>query len=151
MLAMFRDKERGAALIEFVLVVPLLLLLIFGIIEFSVLFYDKAVITNISREAAREFAIYRQPPITSKALYNIVTLYTQDRMISFTGATDPSLETYLDSVLSEAAVKNSGTEYVTAKVTYTYDWFLLPSFMNDAFPDIDLTATTVMRNEGFEP
>jgi Flp pilus assembly protein TadG len=81
---MFRDKERGAALIEFVLVLPLLLLLIFGIIEFSVMFYDKAVITNASREVARDFAIYRQTAV-NKAYYNaIVTEYAQKRLISFT-------------------------------------------------------------------
>ena len=41
-------RQRGAALVEFTLVVPLLLMILFGIIEFSVLLYDKAVVTNAS-------------------------------------------------------------------------------------------------------
>lgn len=144
---MFRDTERGAALIEFVLVVPLLLLLIFGIIEFSVLFYDKAVITNASREAAREFSVYSQPPADKSELELVVTKYAQNRMISLTGGAVPSLNT----IPTDPTTKDSGIQYVTAEVTYTYDWFLLPALMNDLLPDIDLTATTVMRNEGYEP
>lgn len=144
---MFRNKERGAALIEFVLVIPLLLLLIFGIIEFSVLFYDKAVITNASREAAREFAIYRQTSADKAYLEGVVTQYVQNRMISLAGASVPSLNT----VPIDPTTKDSNIQYVTAEVTYIYDWFLLPSLMNDLLPDIDLTATTIMRNEGYEP
>ncbi len=41
--------RKGQALAEFALTAPLLLLLIFGIIEFGILFYNKAVITNASR------------------------------------------------------------------------------------------------------
>ena len=45
--------QRGAAAVEFAIIAPLLFTIIFGIIEFSLLFYDKAVITNASREGAR--------------------------------------------------------------------------------------------------
>jgi Flp pilus assembly protein TadG len=43
------SNESGAALVEFAIVLPLLLVLIFGMIEFSVMLYDKAMITNASR------------------------------------------------------------------------------------------------------
>ena len=51
--------EKGATLVEFVLVFPLLLLFTFAIIEFSVLMYDKAVITLGSREGARAAVVWR--------------------------------------------------------------------------------------------
>ena len=47
------NNQNGAALVEFAIVLPLLLILIFGIIEFGVMFYDKAMITNATREGAR--------------------------------------------------------------------------------------------------
>ncbi|WP_246024787.1 TadE family protein [Paraburkholderia dinghuensis] len=41
-------------MVEFALVLPLLLLVLFGIMETGFLLYDKAVITNASRAAARQ-------------------------------------------------------------------------------------------------
>ncbi len=46
-------SDHGASAVEFALVLPVLMLLTFGIIEFGVLLFDKAVITNASREGAR--------------------------------------------------------------------------------------------------
>lgn len=45
--------ENGAAAIEFALVLPILVLLVCGIIEFGLMFYNKQMITNASREGAR--------------------------------------------------------------------------------------------------
>jgi Flp pilus assembly protein TadG len=50
---MLRHNQKGVALIEFAIVLPLLLLLVFGAIEFGLLLYNKQVITNASREGAR--------------------------------------------------------------------------------------------------
>ena len=46
-------NDHGGAMVEFAIVLPLLLIFVFGIIEFSLLFYNKAVLTNASREGAR--------------------------------------------------------------------------------------------------
>jgi Flp pilus assembly protein TadG len=45
--------ERGAELIEFALVLPLLLLLLAGILDMGFLFKDWEVVTNAAREGAR--------------------------------------------------------------------------------------------------
>lgn len=45
--------EQGQALLEFALVLPILLLLVFGIIEFGIIFFDNLVITQAAREGAR--------------------------------------------------------------------------------------------------
>ncbi len=45
--------ERGAALVEFAIVVSLFLLILFGIIEFGLAFNDYLNVRNGSREAAR--------------------------------------------------------------------------------------------------
>jgi hypothetical protein len=45
--------EKGAELIEFALVFPLLLLLLFGIIDFGLLFQRYETVTNAAREGAR--------------------------------------------------------------------------------------------------
>jgi Flp pilus assembly protein TadG len=49
--------ERGAALVEMAVILPVLLLLVFGLIEFSRAFNAKAVVTHASREGVRVLAI----------------------------------------------------------------------------------------------
>ena len=55
------NNQEGAAAIEFAIILPLLLLFIFGIIEFSLFLYNKQVITNAAREGARRGVIMRYP------------------------------------------------------------------------------------------
>jgi Flp pilus assembly protein TadG len=46
-------ETKGASMVEFALVLPILILILFGIIEFGILIYNQQVITNASREGAR--------------------------------------------------------------------------------------------------
>lgn len=50
-------RERGAAAVEFALVIPVFLLLVFGIIEFSRLYNIQVSLTNAARSASRVMAI----------------------------------------------------------------------------------------------
>lgn len=52
-----RDKERGAAAVEFALVAPLLIAILVGIIEFANFFRVQISLTQAAREAARTMAI----------------------------------------------------------------------------------------------
>jgi Flp pilus assembly protein TadG len=50
-------SERGAAAVEFALVMPLLFLLVFGIIEFGFVFNKELSVTHSAREGVRVFAL----------------------------------------------------------------------------------------------
>src|SRR5947209_17840319 len=47
------DSERGAALVEFALLLPMILLLVFGIIEFAGTYNNSISLRNGVREGAR--------------------------------------------------------------------------------------------------
>ena len=49
--------DRGQAVLEFALVLPILLLLLFGIIEFGIVFHDNLVLNQAAREGARLGAV----------------------------------------------------------------------------------------------
>ncbi len=53
----FIKNNRGQALVEIALVLPLLLLIIFGIIEFGRIFSAQLTLTHASREGARAGAL----------------------------------------------------------------------------------------------
>ena len=50
--------NNGSAVVEFAIVLPILLLIVFGIINFGVLMYNQSVITNAAREGARWASIH---------------------------------------------------------------------------------------------
>lgn len=54
-------RERGAALVEFALVVPLLAMFLFGIVQFGLAYDKKQSINSAAREGARAAAI----PVTT--------------------------------------------------------------------------------------
>jgi Flp pilus assembly pilin Flp len=61
----FTGNEEGAAVVEFALVLPILLLIIFGIIDFGRAFYTVNNIISAVREGARYGAILSAPMSTA--------------------------------------------------------------------------------------
>jgi Flp pilus assembly pilin Flp len=53
----WRTREDGAAAVEFALLLPLLVLLLFGFIQFGTAFNTRIQATNAAREAARLAAV----------------------------------------------------------------------------------------------
>ena len=68
-------SERGAELIEFALVFPLLLLVLVGIIDFGFLFQRYEVLTNATREGARLAVLpgYEEPDVQSRVCAFLTT------------------------------------------------------------------------------
>jgi Flp pilus assembly protein TadG len=52
-------SERGQAVAEFALVLPLLLILVFGVIQFGIVFRDYLALTDATRAGARKAAVSR--------------------------------------------------------------------------------------------
>jgi len=50
--------QKGGVLVEFAFILPLFLVLLFGMITFSTALYNKTVLTMATREGARAGAIY---------------------------------------------------------------------------------------------
>ncbi len=54
-------SERGAAAVEFALVLPILVLILFGVIEFGGVYNAQLMVTGAAREGAREMALEGDP------------------------------------------------------------------------------------------
>ena len=144
-------SQKGVSAVEFALVLPVLLLLVFGIIEWSIFLYDKAVITNASREGARAGIVYSYPDRISDAdIKTVVNKYIGDHLKTF-GDAPPGHSTVI-----ERMGDGSSGDSLTVRVTYRYDFLVFPDLSNlftasdpeaGLPPGIDLTAETVMRME----
>jgi len=132
-------NHRGATAVEFAIVFPLLILLLFGIIEFSVILYDKAMITNASREGARAGIVSQLVRVSDTQIQGVVDNYCRLYLISFrSGAAPVTTVTRTGSTF--------GSE-LSVTVTYTYSFLALPQFVTGLVGPMNLTARTVMRME----
>jgi hypothetical protein len=59
-----RRGERGAAVVEFALVFPLVMLFVFGIIQYGYHFWAMQTASATAREAARRLIVYTDPVCT---------------------------------------------------------------------------------------
>ena len=69
-------KQKGQAVIEFAVVLPLFVLFLFGIIYSGMLFYDYISLSNLARSAAREGAIVQNFDNNSSVRTQIETYYS---------------------------------------------------------------------------
>lgn len=70
---MYRESERGAAAVEFALLVPILIMLVFGIMEFGRAYNVQLSLTNAAREGVRIMAINNSQPAARTAARQAAT------------------------------------------------------------------------------
>ena len=144
---MTRKGENGAAAIEFAIILPVVVLLLIGIIEFSILLYDKQMITNASREGARAGIVYVDtcPRLTEAQIAAVVNTYAQNNLLSF-GTALPTTVTVPNDGGGGTCDLISG-QPLTVTVTYPYNFLVLPNFVGGLSNIFTLRAETVMRYE----
>ncbi|HEV8051539.1 MAG TPA: TadE family protein [Parachlamydiaceae bacterium] len=135
-------KLFGVSMIEFAIILPVLLLVLIGIIDISVLLYDKIIITNASREGARYGVMLRQPTYASSASVVAYTqTYLSNSLISFSSSAPAAIVTATPST----PIPQFGST-LNVNVTYVYTDLLLHHFINHS-PEYTLNSTTIMSYE----
>jgi Flp pilus assembly protein TadG len=139
-----RMKQRGAETVEFIFVLPVALLLLFGIVELSVAIFDQAILANSSRAAARE-AIRAAPPDGNWGTWDPAADARQaaadasQRMVTWHGPETLGVQ------ISPAVSSSTATDTpITVTLTYPYQFFVLPH-LAPGIANFNLTAATVMR------
>ena len=126
---MFRS-EKGQSMVEFALVLPFLIALLCGIIDFGWLYYNQITLNNAAREGARYAVIHYDPSSDWKDA-------AEDRMLSS-----------MVGVSSAAAIVSDPMEQqITATVTATPR--ILTGFTSTILgkQTMDLHASCTMRLE----
>lgn len=129
-------EEQGAAVVEFALVLPLLLMIIFGIIEFGRLFWVKEILTYAAREGGRAAIV---PGATNTSVQTAIS-----NAMTGSGLTLYTIERIPDDISSAG-----GGSSVTIKIKISYDDVtVIPGFLTSLVGK-DLVGEVVMRKEGF--
>lgn len=143
--------QKGAAVVEFALIFPLLLMLVFGIIEFSLLLYNQQVITNASREGARAGIVSQIPCVSDITITGIVDSYVSDALVTFG---TPNLPT---TTITRTDMGGDGNDcgfgdQLRVTVNYQYGFLFVPGIVNNLFSGLmgstrDMVGDTIMIHE----
>ena len=128
------ENKKGQSLVEFAIVVPLLLILVFGIAEFGRAWMAKNILTGAAREAVRVAAV----PAPGGGWNGSAATTRANAILSSAGLTSAT-----------ATVVDAPGEYgaVTVTVNYNFPVVLvgfIPGLDNATIP---LSSTTTMRRE----
>jgi Flp pilus assembly protein TadG len=137
-----RRGERGAELVELAVVLPLLLILIAGIVDFGFLLQSYEVVTNAAREGARIGVL---PGYNTADIQGRVAAYVSAAGLAGTPTT----------TVSQVSITPGGGgaafPAVRVSVAYTHQYlFIKPmvTLIGKVFPTSkSFTATSVMRTE----
>jgi len=123
-----RRSERGAAAVEFAIVLPVLLLLVLGIVEFGRAYNIQTTLSGAAREGVREMALHNNQTAARET----------------TKAAAPQLSlTDGQIAVSPASCPNDGSGQATVTVTYPMQ------FITNMFgTTITLSGKGVMRCNG---
>jgi len=154
-------SQRGGSMVEFALILPILLIIIFAIIEFGIIMYNKAIVTNASREGARAGIVFRldaggvysafdQTEITAVVNDYLKTTEREHRLINFPyQISDIEIPTPVWNPTYPTTAPADTT--LTVTVRFKYHWFILPVpvFVPQlaGFNPLILEATTIMKME----
>lgn len=141
-------SERGAELIEFALIAPILIFIIAGIVDFGMMFRTFEAVTNAAREGARVGVLpgYNPPDVGTRV--NAYLAASGLTAVPLAGPPCPR-----PSVCVQNVPVATGAGVFTARavtVNYTYQFAVMgaaaPLFGGN-FGSINLNAVSVMRTE----
>lgn len=128
--------EQGAALVEFALVLPLVLLLVFGIIEFSATYNNSISVRNGTREGARMAVVNDlSGDSTCSAGAMAIVCKTKERI-------------GLDASKTKVGIRLDGTGVGdTVTVCATFPAFNITGVMQPFLGNTTVSSTVTMRLE----
>ena len=140
-----RRDPSGQSLVEFAIILPLLLLVFFGIFEFGRFYFTKLTLQHAVREATR-FAV------TGNVLTDPETGDPMSRANSIVRVileNTSNIDVDLDGVTITPADGGGPEEIVRVRVDFQYD--LTAPLIQNIVPDghVNFSFSTAMRNEAF--
>ncbi|SCZ60195.1 TadE/TadG family type IV pilus assembly protein [Thiohalomonas denitrificans] len=142
------QSQRGIALVEFVIVLPLLLILLMVTAEFGSMFYHYNTLTKTVRDGGRYLAEQATPDTTGEIILSDEVATTARNLVVYgePGVGEPLLE---GLATADVSVTQVDTDHVQISAAYQYRpiFEILPvfGFGNDVGPGRTFQASVTMR------
>lgn len=138
----WRKSQRGAAALEFAIVLPVLLLLLVGIVDFGLVFGAQSQVANAAREGARTGALTGKKTLAESAARAGLTGLPGAANVGTTAVASCTKDAGTCS-LTDTTSDTGNT--ITVTVTYVHTW-LSPVLLGFS-PTITLQGQSQMRIE----
>jgi Flp pilus assembly protein TadG len=138
--------DRGVALTEFALVLPLLLVLLLGMIDFGKAINYWLDETHLASEGARLAVVDNWPGKPGTTLQQYILSQVDSSELSGATATEGTPHSARVCISFPTGTHNVG-DPVTVTVTYTYNWLRYLFNQDGIGPTTDITGQSTMRIE----
>lgn len=150
MVRKIRKDQRGATILEFAIVAPVLFLFLFGIIEFSLVLFVSSVIEGATSGVAR--MMKTGDPMTSQtANMQWIRNYILNRGAGF--ITPTNLHITVTNLSAGGALDDVGSGRSWVRYSVGYDWILMTPLIAQIISPEDgvfhVASETVVCNETF--
>ncbi len=150
-LTRFCRQRQGSSAVEFAIILPVFLLLTFGIVDFGHAWYMKQLMVNASREGARYGTRYQTDTSGNRVLPT--SLNIQDYVKNTWGLSsmlpadsNPNV-TLGGAAATETNVANLTGEDLTVTVTARKNWLVIGKLVPGLASYIDISTKTDMKCE----
>lgn len=128
-----QKDEKGQSIVELALILPIIIVILFGILEFGRIFHSYLVITHAAREGARVGAVGRPDSEIVERIREAAPLPQADTNLHIT------------KIEPDSDARISG---LPLTVEVAYDVYLVTPLFSEVLPNpVTLTARVVMRLE----
>jgi Flp pilus assembly protein TadG len=128
------------ATVETVIVLPVLLLVLFAMTEFSVVFARWQTVSNAAREGARTAIVFRAPCVVAD-----VESEVRQRVRDYASTAGITLTDAQIDIQGTCGAANTNSR---VNVTAPYRFRVVGAMAPSLSPTINTVGTSVMRNEG---
>jgi len=147
-LDVFRDRT-GTGVIEFAIVLPVLLVLVLGLAQFGIIFYDYIIVANAAATGARQFSIsatdktaYTDTVNTIIASTSLTPALTTSNITLTVNGTACSTDASCNAALYAALIANTTPpEPTIVSISYPCSIQLMPTYL------IDLTGICPLKSK----
>jgi Flp pilus assembly protein TadG len=132
-------RQRGAAAVEFALVLPLLLALVLGVVDLGLAVYTQSVLSNASREGARAGVVLALMRPSSQAISAVVQTYLSNSL--------GSVNKFGTLTFTPPSPCVDANGILTVQMTYSFKGFAMGAVANAFNQPLVLSAKTTMACE----
>ena len=142
-------KQDGATMVEMAIIIPLLVLLIFAIIEFSLVMYNQAMITFAAREGARAGVVWA--PTIDGTSYRVsreqIIEHTEkwlgNKLVSFNNS-EPVIT---PDNPNDVCIGTGINQKIRVNVSYDYSFLILPLWTITLRSEADMRCESIQDAE----